>query len=182
MPDDPIPTPDHKPTLSRPEDQPSWAVGTNTYTFIVTGNQTDGAFAFFDGHFPPKGHVGPHCHGYEEMLYVLDGELTVFCDDQRHVLSVNTALNVPAWAPHMLRNNSGAPVRIVVTTALAELELQFEEIGKRVAGRDSAPPLFSDEERAAYPELMKASSERHLARLLPPDMFDHLLTDADRES
>ena len=103
MPNDPIPTPDHKPTLSRPEDQPSWAVGTNTYTFIVTGNQTDGAFAFFDGHFPPKGHVGPHCHGYEEMLYVLDGELTVFCDDQRHVLSVNTALNVPAWAPHMLR-------------------------------------------------------------------------------
>ncbi len=182
MSDTTIPKPTHAPTLSRPQDQASWAVGTNTYTFVVTGQHTNEAFAFFDGIFPPKGHVGAHCHGYEEMLYVLDGELTVFCADARYVLGKNTALNIPSWAPHMLRNNSGKPVRIVVTTAPAELEKQFEEIGKRVPDRNSPPPLLSEQEQKDYPALMEASSERHLARLLPPDTFDHLLTPADCES
>lgn len=180
MPDPSIPQSTHEPFLSMPKDQPSWAVGTNTYTFIVTGENTNGAFAFFDGTFPPGGHVGAHCHGYEEMLYVLEGELTVFCEEARHVLGANTALNIPSWAPHMLRNNGGKPARIVVTTAPAELEKQFEEIGKRVLGRTSPPPPMSEQERKDYPALMETSSERHLARLLPPDTFDSLLTAADR--
>ena len=170
-----IPKPSHKPTLSTPENQSSWAVGTNTYTFIVTGEHTNKAFAFFDGIFPPGGHVGAHCHGYEEMLYVLEGELTVFCDDRRNVLTKSTALNISAWSPHELHNFSRAPVRIVVTTSPAELEKQFEEIGHRVPNRNSPPPKLSKEEQERIAKLMPISSERHMARVLPADTFKHLL-------
>ena len=176
----PIPKPSHRPFLSRPQDQPSWAVGTNTYTFIVTGEHTNDSFAFFDGIIPPGGHVGAHCHGYEEMLYVLEGELTVFCADQRHALSKNTALNISSWSPHMLQNFSGVPVRLVVTTSPAELEKQFVEIGHRVPDRDSPPPEMSAQEQERIAELMPISSERHKARILPADMFDHLLTAPER--
>ena len=109
---DKIPLPTHKPTLSMPDDQPSYVVGKDTYTFVFTGANTDGAFAFFDGIIPPGGGPPPHCHGYEEMLFVLEGELTVFYEESRTTLTQNAVLNIPAWAPHMLKNFSSSPVRL----------------------------------------------------------------------
>ena len=171
----PTPSPTHRPTLALAADQPSYVVGKDTYTFVVTGADTNGAFAFFDGIIPPGGGPPPHCHGYEEMLFVLEGELTVFCEQSRTTLTQNTALNIPAWAPHMLKNFSSAPVRIFCTTSPPGLEDQFAEVGTRVPHRNSPPPTLSAAEQERIAKLMPGSSERHNARLLPENMFDHLL-------
>ena len=171
----PIPSPTHKPTLSLPADQPSYIVGKDNYTFVVTGADTNGRFAFFDGMIPPGGGPPPHCHGYEEMLFVVEGELTVFYEQSRTLLTKNTVLHIPGWAPHMLKNFSSAPVRIFCTTSPPGLEDQFAEIGTRVPHRNSPPPVLSPADQDRIAKLMPGSSERHNARLLPPNMFDHLL-------
>ena len=168
-------SPTHTPKFSMAQDQPSYVVGRDTYTFVMTGADTKGQLAFFDGIIPPAGGPPPHHHGYEELLFVLEGELTVFCENTRTTLTQNCALNIPGWAPHMLKNYSNAPVRIFSATSPSGLEEQFGEVGTRVPHRDSPPPDLPKEERERTAKLMPISSERHGAQLLPENMFDHLI-------
>ena len=178
--DTPIPKPTHKPVVRLAADQSSYAVGTDTFTLVVTGEDTNGELFFSDGIIPPGGGPPPHCHGYQEMLFVLDGELTIFCEDQRILLTRNDVVNVPGWAPHMLKNFSSAPVRVVCAAWPPGLEDQFVEVGTRVPHRNSPPPALTPAEQERMAKATPASSERHNARMLPPDMFDHLLDPHER--
>ena len=178
----PNPAPTHKPSISLAETQPSYAVGRDTYTFVMTGSKTKGQIVCFDGIIPPGGGPPPHHHGYEELLFVLSGELTVFCENARNLIQANCAINVPGWAPHMLKNYGDVPVRIICVTSPSGLDEQFEECGIRVPHRDSPPPQLSKEEEERIGKLFADSSERHNAHLLPIDMFDHLIDSADKKA
>ena len=175
-----IPVPTRKPILSEPNDQPSYAVGKDVYTFVVTGTDTNGAFALFDGIIPPGGGPPPHCHGYEETLFVIEGELTVFHDHSRTVVKKNAVLHVPGWVPHMLKNFTSSPTRVICVTSPPGLEDQFAEIGQRVPDRNSPAPVLSPAEQERIAKLAPGSSERHNARMLPPDMFDDLLGPSEK--
>ena len=175
MNDAPVPQPTRKAILSEPGDQPTYAVGKDVYTFVVTGTDTAGAFAMFDGTIPPGGGPPPHCHGYEETLFVIEGELTVFHGQSRTVVTKDAVLHVPGWVPHMLKNFTASPTRVICVTSPPGLEDQFAEIGQRVPDRNSKAPVLPPEEMARIAEMAPASSERHNARMLPPHMFDELL-------
>ena len=101
------PAPTHKPSISLEENQQSYVIGKDTYTFVITGAETNGQLCFFDGFIPPGGGPPPHHHGYEEFLYVLEGALTVFCENSRNLIEKNCGNNVPGWAAHMLKNYGG---------------------------------------------------------------------------
>ena len=116
------------------------------------------------------------------MLFVLEGELTVFCEEQRVLLGPNDVANVPGWAPHMLKNFSPAPVRVVCAAWPPGLEDQFVEVGARVPHRNSPPPPVDPAEADRIARAMPGSSERHNARILPPDLFDHLLEPNERSA
>ena len=176
----PILKPTHKPVVRVAANQPSYAVGTDTFTLVVTGKDTNGELFFSDGIIPPGGGPPPHCHGYQEMLFVLDGDLTVFCEEKRISLTRNDVVNVPGWAPYMLKNFSSAPVRVVCAAWPPGLEDQFVEIGTQVPHRNSPPPALTLAEQERMAEAMPGSSERHNARMLPPNMFDHLLDRHER--
>ena len=177
----PTPKPTHKPVVRVAANQPSYAVGTDTFTLVMTGKDTNGGLFFSDGIIPPGGGPPPHCHSYQEMLFVLDGELTVFCEGTRSSLTRNDAANIPGWAPHMLKNFSSAPVRVVCAAWPPGLEDQFVETGTQVPHRNSLPPALTAAEQERMAKAMLASSERHNARMLPPDMFDQLLDLNERE-
>ena len=49
----------------------------DTYTILVSGNDTAGAYTLIDMHVPPGGGPPPHRHDSEEMFSVLHGEVEV---------------------------------------------------------------------------------------------------------
>ena len=67
-----MPKPTLKPVVRVAAAQPSYAVGSDTFTLVVTGKDTNGELFFSDGIIAPGGGPPPHCHGYQEMLFVLE--------------------------------------------------------------------------------------------------------------
>jgi len=47
-------------------------VGAGTYTILISGEQTGGAYTLIDM-FVPAGGPPPHRHDFEEMFYMLEG-------------------------------------------------------------------------------------------------------------
>ncbi|MGI8747094.1 MAG: cupin domain-containing protein [Deinococcus sp.] len=65
-------------TLARPDLDGSLshlAVVGDTYTVLVTGDETAGRYTLIDMLIPPGGGPGPHRHDFEEMFTVLEGEI-----------------------------------------------------------------------------------------------------------
>jgi hypothetical protein len=65
-------------TLARPDkDQnlPHIGIVGDTYTILVTGDDTNGRFCLIDTHIPPGGGPPPHRHDFEETFRMLAGEL-----------------------------------------------------------------------------------------------------------
>ena len=115
MPSEPAPVPpddlSRKLTVARPDqDQSLPHIGLvgDTYTILVTGQDTAGKYTLIDMHVPPGGGPPPHRHDFEEMFTVLDGEVLVTFRGQQLVARAGETINVPANAPHAFTN---APAR-----------------------------------------------------------------------
>jgi mannose-6-phosphate isomerase-like protein (cupin superfamily) len=57
------------------------AVVGDTYTVLLSGEQTDGRFAILDMLIPPGGGPPPHRHNFEECFRVLAGSIEVHLRD-----------------------------------------------------------------------------------------------------
>ena len=142
MPDqDPNPTTTRPLAVSVPAARPNYAVGSDTYSFVLTGKETAGTYAFIDMHVPPGGGPMPHAHEFEEMFYVVEGAVEVFCHDARATAAAGAAVNVPGWAPHVFKNLSPVvPARLLCVVVKAGLEDEFAEIGDAGGDPDHAAP------------------------------------------
>src|ERR1700688_4104640 len=64
--------------VARPETDPSLPhiglVG-DTYTILLSGDDTNGRYCLIDMHIPPGGGPPPHRHDFEESFTVLEGEI-----------------------------------------------------------------------------------------------------------
>ena len=69
----------------------------------------------------------PHAHACEETFYVVEGEVDVFCQDERTSATAGSAVNVPGWAPHCFLNLSKVPARLFCIVSPAGLERKFLE-------------------------------------------------------
>jgi mannose-6-phosphate isomerase-like protein (cupin superfamily) len=54
---------------------PHLGVVGDTYTILVSGQDTAGRYTLIDMHVPPGGGPPPHRHDFEEMFTILDGEI-----------------------------------------------------------------------------------------------------------
>jgi mannose-6-phosphate isomerase-like protein (cupin superfamily) len=172
----PIPTASRRLAVSLPRERPNFGVGADTYSIVMTGQETNGAYAFIDMHIPPGGGPVPHAHACEEMFYVVEGEVEVFCHDQRLSAGASAAVNIPGWAPHMFRNLATVPARLFAVVSPAGLEAQFAEMGAKLATRTTPPPPPSAAELEEMMRKLPGIAARYDARILPPDTFDHLLS------
>jgi mannose-6-phosphate isomerase-like protein (cupin superfamily) len=91
---------------------------------------------------PPGGGPMPHAHECEEMFYVVEGEVAVFCHDSRTLATTGSAVNIPGWAPHVFHNLSTVPARLFCLVAAAGLEREFLEIGRCRDAHNPAPAGF----------------------------------------
>ena len=150
------PLPDDDPrralTVARPDDPDllHLAVVGDTYTVLVSGEQTAGRYALIDMLVPAGAGPPPHRHDFEESFRVLEGSVEVtFRDDPPVRLHAGETVNIPANAPHSFRNGADVPARLLCTVVPAGLEAFFAEFGDRVDSRTSPAPALSDEEQQA---------------------------------
>jgi quercetin dioxygenase-like cupin family protein len=169
----PIPTDDLKRQLklARPntdESLPHIGLVGDTYTVLISGEDTNGRYCLIDMHVPPGGGPPPHRHDFEESFTVLEGEIGVTFRGEKLVVRSGETVNIPANAPHSFKNASHKPARLLCLCAPAGQEEFFAQVGVPVASR-TTPPLKLDE--AAQAEFMKkaeALTPRYRTELLKP--------------
>ncbi len=125
---------------SESPDQPRVGLAGDTYTILLTGEDTAGRFCLIDMFVPPGGGPPPHRHDFEESFTVLEGEIEATFRGTRSVVRAGSTINIPANAPHQFRNVSTHPARLLCICSPAGQEDFFRETGVPIATRTAAPP------------------------------------------
>ena len=139
--------------LARPdEDQSLSHIGLvgDTYTILLTGEDTAGRYTLIDMHIPPGGGPPPHRHDFEEMFHVLEGEIEATFRDEKSTVRAGETVNVPANAPHSFTNASQQPARLLCVCSPAGQEEFFMEVGVPVDSRTAPPPDLDEAAQAAF--------------------------------
>jgi quercetin dioxygenase-like cupin family protein len=129
-----------------------WGPG-DLYTFLVTGEESGGAYFSMLAVVPPLGGPPPHTHQNEdETFYVLDGTPSFRLGDERFVAGPGDFVNVPKGVVHNFRNFSDEPMRMILTFTPAGIEKFFEETLERAYDLTQQCPDNLAEVGARYAE------------------------------
>jgi quercetin dioxygenase-like cupin family protein len=127
-----------------------WGPGDH-YTFLVTGDETDGAYFAMEALVPPGGGPPPHIHRREdETFYVVEGELEFRLGDASTTAGPGDFVNVPRGTVHNFRNAGTETARMVLTYTPAGMEQFFEETLERAPSGAQDPPDNIEEVTARY--------------------------------
>jgi len=138
----------------------------DTYTILLTGNDTAGRFCLIDMHIPPGGGPPPHRHDFEETFTVLEGELEATFRGAKVVVRAGETVNIPANAPHQFRNSSTKAVRLMCICSPAGQEEFFLEVGVPVPARTTAPPKLDEAAQAAFIAKVQALAPKYRTEML----------------
>ena len=138
----------------------------DTYTVLLSGDDTDGRYCLIDMHVPPGGGPPPHRHDFEESFTVLDGEIEATFRGETTTVKAGRTLHVPANAPHSFTNASDRPARLLCLCAPAGQEAFFAQIGVPVAGRTTPPPTPTEAELEASQETAGRLAPKYRTELL----------------
>ena len=168
-----IPPDDHSRNLAlaQPdEDQNLTHIGMvgDTYTILLTGEDTAGLYTLIDMHVPQGGGPAPHRHDFEEMFHVLEGGIEATFRGEKLTVRMGETINIPANAPHSFTNASEQPARLLCMCTPPGQEEFFEKLGIPVDGRTTPPPEFDEAEQAAFLEKAQELAPRYRTELLGP--------------
>jgi len=130
-------------TLAQPgKDQslPHIGIAGDTYTILLTGNDTNGRFCLIDMLVPPGGGPPPHRHDFEETFIIIEGKLDATFRGNKIVVRAGDTVNIPSNAPHQFHNSSDKSVRMLCLCSPAGLENFFMQVGTPVEGRTTPAP------------------------------------------
>ncbi len=103
--------------VSTAEDQEAfWFL--NTLVILVTAKDaTEGAFSVYRQIAPPGFATPYHTHAaYGEGFYVLEGEVTFFCDGEKTVLRDGGFIYMPGTLAHGFRVSGDGPATMVIVS------------------------------------------------------------------
>jgi mannose-6-phosphate isomerase-like protein (cupin superfamily) len=172
----PVPLPadnmSRKLVVARPNtDQslPHIALVGDNYTVMVSSQETGGAYSLMDMLIPSMGEgPPPHRHGYEELYFILDGQIELTVRGETVTLNSGEAASIPAYAPHHFRNPNDQPARFLCMTTTGGQEAFFRDIGTLVATRTSPAPALDDSQQAEFIHKAVESGMKNGTELLPP--------------
>jgi quercetin dioxygenase-like cupin family protein len=134
-------------------------------TFLLTGEQTGGAFFMLEAIVPSGCGNPPHIHDREEeTFYVQQGTLTVHVGDKTLNASAGDVVKLPRGLVHHFQNNGNVDVKALVVIEPAGFEKFFEEAFYPAADWPDALPPMSDEFMG---KALTAAAKCRL-RFLPP--------------
>lgn len=110
--------------------------------FIVTGEQTGGAFFMAEVSVPPGGGPPPHIHRREEeTFYLQQGTLTIQVGDKTLHASPGDCVYLPRGIMHCFKNTGTVDAKFIAVITPAGLEKFFEEAFCPAADCPDAPPM-----------------------------------------
>ena len=110
------------------------AVLGDLYTFLVSTEETNGAFAALEKIIRPENGPPPHIHhGNDETLYVMEGTFSFLVGDQIVKAETGTYVYVPRGTVHTFQNIGMSAGRLLVTITPSGFEKYFEVIGTPVS-------------------------------------------------
>jgi quercetin dioxygenase-like cupin family protein len=137
----------HRPVATGPA---YWGPGDH-YTFLVTGEESGGAYFVMEALVPPGGGPPPHIHTREdETFYVLEGRVEFTLGAETVTAGPGDFVNVPRGTVHCFRNNDSLTARLVLTFTPAGIEHWFEETLERAPNGATDVPDNIDEVGARY--------------------------------
>jgi quercetin dioxygenase-like cupin family protein len=117
-----------------PGEGPAYDFHGSTVVIKASGDDTLGQLGVMESVYPPALSVHPHVHdGEDEMFYLLEGELSGFCDDDRWTAAAGSFVFVPRDRLHGFTVTSSGPARALVITGPSRLDRQ-------IAARGQLPP------------------------------------------
>jgi quercetin dioxygenase-like cupin family protein len=93
-----------------------WFLGT-LVRVKLTGADTDGRFALWEGVLPHGAAPPLHSHPQDETFYVLEGEITTWlADEEPRTCRAGDVLHAPAGVPHTFRVESDTARAVFLST------------------------------------------------------------------
>jgi quercetin dioxygenase-like cupin family protein len=139
----------HRPAATGPA---YWGPGDH-YTFLVTGEESGGAYFAMEAFVPAGGGPPPHIHTREdETFYVLEGEIEFMLGEETILAGAGDFVNVPRGTVHRFRNSGTEAARLVLTFTPAGIEHWFEETLERAPNGATDAPDNIEEVGARYVE------------------------------
>ncbi len=157
-------------TVNNDQGQSLSVVG-DTYRILISGEQTNGAYAVIDMLVPPSGGPGPHAHkDMQEMFYVVEGEIEFKMEGGSYTAKKGSFVNIPlGGAVHSFKNKTDNIAHLLCTVVPAGLDSFFQEIGKPVeAGTFLAPSALTAEEI----DMLKSLADKYGQQLYPPNFLE----------
>lgn len=141
-----------------------WGPG-ELMTFLITGDQTQGAYFLSEISVAPGGGTPPHIHHREdESFHLLEGTLTIQVGAETITASPGDFVYLPRGIAHSFRNTGAAIAKACVLVSPAGLEGFFAEVFEPAADRSLPPPSDNHELIARA----IAAGPRYGMELLPP--------------
>jgi quercetin dioxygenase-like cupin family protein len=155
-------------TVAQADSQKITHVGVvgDTYTILLTSEDTNGRFCLIDMYVPPGGGPPPHRHSFEETFVLLEGELELTFRGSKSVARAGDTVNVPANAPHQFHNSSQKAVRMLCLCSPAGQEKFFQEIGVPVATRTTPPPKLDKDAQEKLAAKVKELAPKYRTEFL----------------
>ena len=108
------------------------SVGENGFiTWLKVGSVSSGASQLYMGvgTVPPRAGTPRHLHEVdEEILYVLDGEITVVLGDETHTVMTGGTAFIPPGTWMQVTNNSERPARVLGVLGRGDVERCFRAL------------------------------------------------------
>jgi quercetin dioxygenase-like cupin family protein len=107
----------------------------------VAGEETDGRLSLVEGLLPPDAMTPLHTlPSVNQILYVLEGELTAYLPGVERVLRSGDSMLQPAGVPQTHRVTSAEPARVLAINSPAGFERFFIETGRPAESLTLPPP------------------------------------------
>lgn len=148
---------------------PLWFLGTLVRPRL-SGEQTGGRFALWEGVLPQGAAPPLHSHPQDETFYVLEGAVSVWAGGaQGERCEVGAAIFVPGGVPHSFRVESDT-ARMLFLSTPAGIEEFVHALAEPAAWPWLQPP--PDGPRVPLERLEAAEREHDVVRFGPPPAAD----------
>lgn len=153
-----------KPVCVGPEGGETVFLVGDTYTILLSGAQTGGAFTLLEAIVPPDTGPPPHHHNAEDETFILlEGKVTFSVGDEVIDALPGTTVFVPRGVVHSFKNVHTGNAKMLFMYNPPGMEGMFTEIGHPGTRNVQAPPLSM-----ADVEAMIGVSGKYKFTIVPP--------------
>ena len=135
------------------------------YRIILSGKQTEGSHAIIEMSVPPGAGPNPHSHPeFEEIFYVLEGEVEFKSESGSYTAKENSFIRIPKGGTvHGFKNRTNSNAKLLCTVIPAGLDDFFLEASALMASSPTENTIK---------QTMTLLSEKYGVKSYPEGFFD----------